>query len=114
MPIQYVKGSFKKVADKIVQFEIKNTEGSAKVNVSTSVLLDSQDVTGGSSISIKGGKFSKIKENMDLDLLYGDSMILKSELKKPIESGSHSVRIEIKVNWPMWTTFVLEFKAKLT
>lgn len=114
MPIQYVKGSLKKVADNILQFEIKNTEGSAKVNITPSIYIDGKDVTNGTSISIKGNEFSKAKENMDLDILFGESITLRCELDKPIEPGNHKIKVEIKVNWPIWTTFNLEFNAKIT
>ncbi len=114
MTIQYLKDSFKKIGDRVIEYKIKNTEGSAKVNVSPSVFLDDQDITGGTSISVKEGKFIKIRDKMDLDILYGDVITLRSELNKSIEKGSHKIKIEMKVNWPIWTTLVSEFRVKIT
>ncbi len=114
MPVQYLKNSFKKIDGKVIEFKIQNTEGSGKVNVSPSIFLDDQDITNCTSISVKGGDFVKISDKMDLDILYGDVITLRSELNKSIEKGTHKIRIEIKVNWPLWTTFVSEFKVKIT
>lgn len=113
MPIQYLKNSFKRMENKAVEFKIKNTEGSARVNVSPSIFLDERDFTQVASISVKGGNFTKINQDMDLDILYGEVITIRLKPDEPILSGNHSVKVQIKVNWPLWTTFVSEFNAKL-
>ena len=112
MPIQYIKGSFKKIGEREIEFKIKNTEGSARVSVSPSIFLDDVDVTSQTSIGTKDGGFMKIEQNMDLNVLLGGSITLRATLEKPIEKGSHMVKVDIKVNWPLWTSFVSEFKIK--
>jgi hypothetical protein len=111
MPVQYLKDSFRKIDGKTIEFKIKNMEGSARVNLSPSVFLDGEEITSGSAISIKEGEFKDIKQNMDLDILMGESITIRTKLKEPIGKGNHKIRVIIKVNWPLWTSFETEFKV---
>jgi hypothetical protein len=111
MPVEYLKNSFKKVDERTIEFKIKNMEGSARINVSPSVFLDGKDVTSGSAICIKEGELKEIRKNMDLDILLGESITLRTKLGEPISKGSHTVKVVIKVNWPLWTSFETEFKT---
>ncbi len=113
MPIQYLKNSFKRIDEKKIEFKIKNMEGSARVNVSPSILLDGTEITDGSTISVKEGDFKPVKQNMDLEILLGESITIRSDLEIPINPGNHNIKVSIKVNWPLWTTFDSEFKVKV-
>ena len=112
LPVQYLKNSFKKIDDRTIEFKIKNMEGSARVNISPSIYLDGNDISAGSTVSTKEGEFEAVKKNMDLDILLGESIVMRSVLEKPLNPGSHKIKVIIGVNFPLWTTFELEFKVK--
>lgn len=113
MPIQYLKSSFRRIDERTIEFKMKNMEGSARVNVSPSIYFDGSEITSGSTISVKDGNFREVKQNMDLDILLGESITIRSNLESQINPGNHTIKVSIKVNWPLWTTFESEFKVRV-
>ncbi|MEM2264794.1 MAG: hypothetical protein QXX03_06370 [Nitrososphaerota archaeon] len=113
MSIQYVENSFRKIDEKTIEFKIKNMVGSGRASISPRIFLDNKDVTEKASMKIREEDFKKIEQKMDLDARYGDEITIRIDLDEKIGPGTHNIKAQIEINWPIWITLTSEFKVKV-
>ncbi|MFH7836389.1 MAG: hypothetical protein QXL51_07315 [Candidatus Aenigmatarchaeota archaeon] len=113
MSIQYVENSFRKIDEKTIEFKIKNMVGSGRASISPRIFIDNKDVTERASMKIREEDFKKIEQKMDLDARYGDEITIRVDLDEKIEPGTHNIKAQIEINWPIWITLKSEFKVKV-
>lgn len=112
MSVPYVDGSFRIVDEKTVEFKVKNMVESGSASISPKIFFDGKDVTERAEMKIGEGSFRKVEPRMEIYTSYGDVVTIRVALEEPVKPGPHDVKIQIKVEWPLWTTFTTEFKVE--
>jgi len=108
LSLDYVKGSFRRASENVLEFKLVNHVESGSGSISVKVLLDGNDVTDKSTMKIGTQEARSVKPSMYVTSYYNDPVLMTIELDEPVKRDLHKVKVTCYVE--MLGSYSAEFE----
>lgn len=108
MSLDFVKGSFGRAGENVLEFKLVNHVGSGSGSISVKVLLDGDDVTDKSMMKIGTQEARRVKPSMYVTSYHNDPVLMTIELDEPVKRDLHKVKVTCYVE--MLGSYSAEFE----
>ncbi len=108
MSLDFVKGSFRRAGENVLEFKLVNHIESGSGSISVKVMLDGDDVTDKSTMKIGAQEARRVKPSMYVTSYYNDPVLMTIELDEPVKRDLHKVKVTCYVE--MLGSYSAEFE----